>query len=195
MKIYFTAAIYAKDKYGKYYEQIVNAIESLGHTVQHKHITDTNFDELKMLVSKQTIEEKDRFYKQVLKWINMSDIVVIEASFPSSLNIGHEITLSLEKGKPVIVLYKKGFDSIFLNGLHSDKLFLVEYTDENITETVKDSIDYAKDQSDTRFNFFLPPSLMSYMDWISEKRKIPRSVYLRELIERDRERNREFNEA
>lgn len=94
-----------------------------------------------------------------------------------------------------MVLYKKGHDSLFLNGLHSDKLFLVEYTDENIVETVKDSIDYAKDQSDTRFNFFLPPSLMSYLDWVSEKRKVPRSVYLRELIERDREKNREYNEA
>jgi len=194
MKIYFSAAIYAKDKYGKYYDQIVKTLESLGHTVQHDQITGADFDDLKSRFSERTAGE-DVFYKKVLKWINLSDIVVIEASFPSSLNIGHEITLSLEKGKPVVVLYKRGFDSIFLNGIHSDKLFLVEYTDENIIETVKDSIDYAKDQSDTRFNFFLPPSLMSYMDWISEKRKIPRSVYLRELIERDREKNREYNEA
>lgn len=191
MKIYFSAAIYAKDKYGKYYEQIVKTLEGLGHTVQHEQISKSTMESIK----DNSPEERDQYYKKVLRWMNQADIVVIEASFPSSLNIGHEITLSLDKGKPVVVLYKKGFDSIFLNGLHSDKLFLVEYTDENIVETVKDSIDYAKDQSDTRFNFFLPPSLMSYMDWIAEKRKVPRSVYLRELIERDREKNREYNEA
>ncbi len=191
MKIYFSAAIYAKDKYGKYYEQIVKTLEGLGHTVQHDQVTGVSIEKLK----NNTQETRDVYYKKVLRWMNQADIVVIEASFPSSLNIGHEITLALEKGKPVVVLYKQGFDSIFLNGLHSDKLFLVEYTDENIVETVKDSIDYAKDQSDTRFNFFLPPSLMSYLDWVSEKRKVPRSVYLRELIERDREKNREYNEA
>ncbi len=192
MKIYFSAAIYAKDKYGKYYEQITKTLESLGHSVQHDQITGVvTLEELKGRPQDKTNE----YYKKVLRWMNAADIVVFEASFPSSLNIGHEITLALDKGKPVVVFYKKGFDSIFLNGLHSDKLFLVEYDDGNVAETVKDSIDYAKDQSDTRFNFFLPPSLMSYMDWISEKRKVPRSVYLRELIERDRERNREYNEA
>ncbi len=192
MKIYFSAAIYAKEKYDKYYLQIAKTLESLGHAVQHEHITGAvSLDDIKS----DTQEQTDAYYKKFLRWMNAADIVVFEASFPSSLNIGHEITLALDKGKPVVVFYKKGFDSIFLNGLHSDKLFLVEYTDENLVETVKDSIDYAKDQSDTRFNFFLPPSLMSYMDWISEKRKVPRSVYLRELIERDRERNREYNEA
>jgi len=193
MKIYFSAAIYAKDKYGKYYDQIVTTLEGLGHTVQHQHITGTgvNLEKLK----DTTPDHRERFYKQAVRWINQSDITVFEASFPSSLNIGHEITLCLDKGKPVVVLYKKGFDSVFLNGLHSDKLFLVEYDDDNLVETVKDSIDYAKDQSDTRFNFFLPPSLMSYLDWIAEKRKVPRSVYLRELIERDRERNHEYNNA
>ncbi len=193
MKIYFSAALYAKDKYGKYYEQIVKTLESLGHTVQHDQITGkSNTVEL---VNNRTEAERDAFYKSLLKWMNQADIVVIEASFPSSLNIGHEITLALEKGKPVVVLYKKGAGSMFLNGIHSDKLFLVEYDEDNLVETVKDSISYAKDQSDTRFNFFLPPSLMSYMDWVADKRKVPRSVYLRELIERDREKNRDYNEA
>lgn len=193
MKIYFSAAVYAKEKYGKQYLQIVKTIEAMGHTIQHEHITNSEktFDKIK----KHDAVDSDEYYRQAQKWINQSDIVVFEASFPSSLNIGHEITVALEKGKPVVVLYKKGFDSMFLDGLHSDKLFLVEYTDDSLAETVKDTISYAKDQSDTRFNFFLPPSLMSYMDWVAEKRKVPRSVYLRELIERDREKNREYQNS
>lgn len=90
MKIYFSAAIYAKDKYGKYYEQIVKTLESLGHTVQHDQITSGNLESIKT----QTTDLKDQYYKKVLRWMNQADIVVIEASFPSSLNIGHEITLA-----------------------------------------------------------------------------------------------------
>lgn len=193
MKIYFSAAVYAKDTFGKYYDQIVKIMEGLGYTVKHDQVTSPDIDLEKLKITDESV--RDQYYKNMLRWMNQADIVVIEASFPSSLNIGHEITLALEKGKPVVVFYKKGYDSVFLNGLHSDKLFLVEYTDDNIAKTVKASLDYAKDQSDTRFNFFLPPSLMSYMDWVADKRKVPRSVYLRELIERDREKNRSYNEA
>src|SRR5476649_938348 len=112
MKIYFSAAIYAKDKYGKYYDEIVKTLEGMGHSVQHEHITKTNLQEVK----DSSPTDREKYYKQAMRWINQADIVVVEASFPSSLNIGHEITVCLDKGKPVVVLYKEGFDSMFLNG-------------------------------------------------------------------------------
>ncbi len=191
MKIYFTAAITQKAQFGNFYESIVKALENDGHQVQHDHITEGSLD----LIKEQTNEELVGYYRQAVKWITQCDVMVAEASFPSTLNIGHEITLALEKGKPVVVFYKKGFNSFFLSGLNSDKLFLMEYTEENLSQTVRDSVEYAKDQSDTRFNFFISPSLSNYLDWVSNTKKVPRSVYLRQLIEDDREKNQAYYDA
>lgn len=191
MKIYFTAAISQKDQYGSYYQTIIHTLEKEGHVVQHEQVTKKTMAELEV----QTDDDRVKYYRQAMRWLTQADVVVVEGSFPSTLNIGHEITLALGKGKPVIVLYKKGKNSFFLDGLNSEKLFLSEYTDENLAEMVKDSLDYAKDQTDTRFNFFITPSLSHYLDWIANYKKIPRSVYLRRLIEEDREKHRELYEG
>lgn len=191
MKIYFTASIAQKSQFGENYEKIIETLLNLGHHVQYEHITGKKIID----IAAQSEEELNKYYKQVVKWITDADVMVAEASFPSTLNIGHEISLSLDKSKPVIVFFKKGYDSFFLRGLNSDKLFLLEYTEDNLKEVVRTGIDFAKDQADTRFNFFISPSLAHYLDWISQKKKIPRSVYLRQLIEQDREKNTEYFES
>jgi hypothetical protein len=185
MKIYFTAAISQKDKFGAIYDKIIKVLEQNDHQVQHDHITQTNLDQ----VLGKDDAERLTYYKKALKWISQADVVVVEASFPSTLNIGHEVTLSLEKGKPVVMLYKQGFDSVFMHGLNSEKLFLVEYTEENLEQLLKDTVEYARDQSDTRFNFFISPRHVAYLDWVAQTKKIPRSVYLRHLLEKDRDKN------
>lgn len=185
MKVYFTASISQQVSYSSYYDRIIQALEKLGHSVQHQHITGKSMDNLKV----QTDEEHHEHYKRVLKWISNADVTVVEASFPSTLNIGHEISLALERGKPVIVLYKKGQKSYFLDASESDKLIALEYDDVNLEELVSEGLDYAKDQADTRFNFFISPRHVSYLDWIAKTKRVPRSVYLRGLIKTDMEKN------
>ncbi len=190
MKIYFTAAIYQKPQFGAYYDRIVAVLEKAG-TVQHKHITDKTLD----MVMTQSAADNLAYYRQANRWISSADLVVVEASFPSTINIGHEITLAFDKGKPVIVLYKVGHDSIFLHGINSERLILAEYTDDTLEQVLNDSITFARDTADTRFNFFISPRHIAYLDWVAKVKKIPRSVYLRRLIEQDRERNEVFQEA
>jgi len=183
MKIYFTAAIYQKEKFGRTFDRIVQELQKLGHTVQHEHITNQTLENIKQ----QTDAQLMTYYKKNLTRIAQAEIVVVEASFPSSLNIGHEITVAIDKLRPVIVLYRAGFDSFFLRGLRSEKIFLVEYNDENLEQTVKDSVEFAKEQADIRFNFFISPKHESYLDLVAKSKKISRAVYLRQLIEKDRE--------
>jgi hypothetical protein len=185
MKIYFIASMFQKDEFGKNYQTIVDTLEKLGHTVIHEHITKLNLKDVKA----RTPEEVRAFYHQVNKWMNEVDVVVVEASYPSTLNVGHEVTLALEKGRPTIVFYSKGRDTLFLKGLQSDKLIQVEYEEDELAETVKTAIDYAKDQADTRFNFFISPKHVAYLDWIAKNKRLPRSVYLRRLIEKDMANN------
>jgi len=63
----------------------------------------------------------------------------------------------------------------------------------DLEEILKMACGEAKEQMDTRFNFFISPLHQTYLDWIAKHRKIPRSVYLRDLIERDMAQNKEFD--
>jgi hypothetical protein len=188
MKIYFTAALSQRDQYSKYYERIIAHLEKLGHTVYHHDISNIAVEKIRTEDDATKVEH----YKKVNKFIAQSDIVVVEASFPSTLNIGHEITLGLERGKPVIVLYKVGKSSTFFGGLNSDKLLLAQYNDENLEVVIDEYANFAKNTSDTRFNFFISPRHISYLDWIAKSRRIPRSVYLRELIDQDKVQNAKY---
>lgn len=187
MKIYFSAAIFQKDKFGKNYEKIVRILRELGHEV----FQDTTQVSLKAAIEK-TDKERVRYYKQVLKWIAKSDLIVLEVSFPSTLHIGHEISLAMEKNKPVIALYQKGYEPSFFLGLESDKLIWVEYELKILEEVLTTTIALASEKSDTRFNFFISKKIANYLDWIAKKRRIPRAVYLRQLITREMKKYSEF---
>jgi hypothetical protein len=55
-----------------------------------------------------------------------------------------------------------------------------------------DSLKEAKCLIDMRFNFFVSPKILNYLDWVGHKRMIPKSVFLRNLIEREMKKDREF---
>jgi hypothetical protein len=76
-----------------------------------------------------------------------------------------------------------------------DLLYLVEYSAENLKAQLSEYIEFAKINSDTRFNFFISPQIGSYLDLISHHKKLPRAVYLRRLIEDDMKLNKEYDEA
>lgn len=188
MKIYFSAAIYQEKQFGSIYKRIVDQIKKLGHTI-NQDTTETSLED----ALNKTDEQRVKYYKQVLSWIAGSDVVVLETSFPSTLHIGHEITLALDKGKPVVALYKKGFEPSFFLGLEHEKLLWVEYTDSDLEKSLTDSLDFALQQSDVRFNFFISPQIGIYLDWVSKNKRIPRAVYLRRLIEEDMQNSKEYS--
>lgn len=188
MTIYFTAAISQNDLYGKNYQQIIQCLEKLGHKVIHEHITKTSLED----ILGSSVEDRKAHYKKVMSWINKVDLVVAELSFPSTLNVGHEVSLALEKSKPVIGLYVPERDSAFFEGIQSDRFVYEEYDEENLERILQSAIQFAQDQSDTRFNFFVFPQHVAYLDEVSRKRKIPKSVYLRELIEQDKRKNKDY---
>lgn len=188
MNIYFTAAIAQKEEYGKHYEQIIAILQKLGHEVVHQHITKRSLDDIKQYSEEHNIEH----YKQVQRWISDADIVIAEASFPSTLNIGHEVTIALEKGKPVICLYFKDKFSTFFQSIKSEKFVYEEYTPQTLEKVLEDAVNFASESADTRFNFLIPSRLLDYLDWVAKNQNTPRSVYLRNLIEGDLAKNKKY---
>lgn len=189
MKVYFVGSISGKKIFESHYEKVIELLKKHGHQVT-ENTMEPSFEYVYQLSDEGKVEQ----YKNVLKWIKTSDLVIAEASHPS-LGVGYEISLALERNKPVIVLYTEGKAPHFLEGYESEKLNVLKYTIEELEELLLSAIDFAADQADTRFNFFISPRHMQFLDYISQTKKVPRSVYLRQLIEEDREKNTEYFES
>lgn len=186
MKVYFLGSISGKKRYLENYRQIVEALKEL-----KVDLTENTLKPTETYIQSLDDEGKIDYYRQVLKWINEADVVVAEASYPS-IGVGHEISLALEKSKPVVVLYEGGDAPHLLEGMQSEKLTVLEYKLDEVKQVVKDAIDYASEQMDTRFNFFIAPKHQNYLDWISRNKRVPRAVHLRRLLERDMAQNKEY---
>lgn len=189
MKAYFTASISGKENYGKNYITIIETLKSSGYDVQD-HILKTD----PSLVSNQTDKDRVTYYKKMVEMISKCDICVAEVS-TSSMSVGHEITVALEKGKPVIALYDKKVSPNLIRGIASEKFQTVAYDRESrgsIEEIVKKTLNKARMNMDIRFNFFISPEINEYLDWISRVKRTPRAVYLRELVEKEIEKNKEY---
>lgn len=190
MKVVFIASQAQSTELESYYKQINDALQSHGLTVFSGHLfTKVNDSDL---ADKKQIEG---WYKEVIQHVRAADTVFVEISYPSTVNVGHILTYALDTGKPVVALYRSGREPFFLRGRVDDKLILLEYGDKDIKEVVSNALEYAASAQDVRFNFFISPEIGRFLDWVSKKKRLPRAVYLRKLIEEDMRSNKEYGEG
>ena len=181
MKIFFTASQRGKKYFDKYYKQISKTIDNL----QHKQLDNTLIN----VPSKQFYGKLERtgrdgyieLYEKNNKCIHEADINIFETSI-HSLSIGYMIDKSIELGKPTLVLYYKDNLAHFIEGIKSDKLIVKSYDDNNIENVIKDSIVEAGKLQDKRFNFFISPRLLDYVNIQSKNEGITKSALIRQLI-------------
>jgi hypothetical protein len=181
MIIYFTGSLAAKDKYIQNYKAIISFLKSQGHTVISDHIIGATESKISMY----TREQRLQFHVQLEKWIRSCDFMIAETSFPS-ISVGYEISLALRLGKPVLILYSEGDPPSLLAHHENEKLDCEKYTPNNVNKILLNFIDFIQGKHDTRFTFFISPELAAYLDDISRSEKLPKSVYIRQLIEKDR---------
>lgn len=187
MKVFFSAPINGRDLYEQNYTKIVDDLRTRGYKVQSDHVLKVDKSRLQEISDKSRIE----YYKKLVRWISESDLVVAEVS-RSSVSIGHEITLALEKGKNVIALSCISRGPAILLALKSEKLQMVKYGLDDLHNVLDKAIEKARSKTDIRFNFFVSPEINEYLDWISRVKRVPRAVYLRELVEKEIEKNKEY---
>jgi len=189
VQVYFIASSRLVAKNKQIYERMYRTIGA-----EHKMVSNKVWQWIKKGVadlSEATIETKKDNYQKTIKAINKSDIVVMEIS-GHSMSMGYILSQALEQNKPVVVLYKKGMERIFVRGIVNSKLILAEYDQQNLEKVIREAIDRVKGLVDVRFNFFVSPRILNYLTWVSEKRRIPKAVFLRHLIEREMKKEREF---
>lgn len=134
------------------------------------------------------VDEKiwEKRYKERLKEIASAEICLFEVS-KHSLAVGQLVQEAVRNEKPVILLYFEGKKPHFFRGTigAESRVQLLEYTLDNIIETLKYSFEIAEELLTTRFTMLMPPEMTKFLDKISEKEGTSRSEYIRELIARE----------
>lgn len=184
MTAYFSASVAAKDQYIENYLKIIRSLQGLKVNVIYEHIIKTTEEQIRL----HTKEERHTFHDKVAKWIQTCDFMVVDTSHPS-ISVGYEIAQALRVGKPVLVLYSEG-DPPSLLGYHkNEKLVCEKYTLNTVVNILKNFIGFVEGKHDLRFTFFISPQIASYLDRIAIQKKIPKSVFIRQLIEREMEKD------
>lgn len=180
MKVYFTASIFGKKYHLQNYLLIVNALKSKGYSVIADHIFNSSESKIRM----ETKAERIKFHSKLEQWIQSSDCMIVETTFPS-ISVGYEISLALRIGKPVLILYSEGDPPSLLAHHKDEKLLCERYTSTTLKDIIEDFINFVEGAADARFTFFITPKIASHLEEVSRKEKMPKSVYLRKLIETD----------
>ena len=120
--------------------------------------------------------------RDLLKAISSQMNAILNNDVPESLK--NKVIYSLDLGLLIAgTKYQGEFEDRIKNVLKAIK---------ELKDVLKYAVEEAKNQLDVRFNFFVTPEILSYLDWITQRRRIPRAVYLRKMIEDDMKKNRDY---
>ncbi|MBN2101049.1 ribbon-helix-helix domain-containing protein [Candidatus Dojkabacteria bacterium] len=181
MKVFYTASYYGKEKYQKYYDKVLSAIEETKVDL----ISPEKGNYMNILKPHDKDKIKDKLllhYKAIKQGILWSDAVIIEIS-NEDFQLGHEATLAIQNKKPVLCL---SIHEDFGKKIKSRFFFGSKYNQYNIKFIVQEFINRVRKGVLTeRFNFFLSPAQLQHLKISSQKTGITKSEYLRSLIEKD----------
>lgn len=184
MTAYFTASVKAKKTFLQNYLKIIRELQGMKINVIYEHIINSSEEKIRL----HTKEERYTFHDKVEKWIQTCDFMVVDASFPS-ISVGYEIAHALRIGKPILVLYSQGDPPSLLGQHRNEKIVCEKYTLEDVKQILKNFVGYVEGKHDLRFTFFISPEIATYLDTVSINKKIPKSVFIRQLIEREMEKD------
>jgi hypothetical protein len=187
MKIFFNASLRGRKQYEDNYHLIVSVLKKFG---SGEVITPIDMGSPES-VEKETSQEAESYFNQLIKWISDCDIAVFEVSY-SSTGIGHEIAVALNKDKSVIALHIAGKKQYILESICNEKLQVIEYSPNILSKLISEAIQFAKDQQDIRFTFFIQPEIQKYLDLIAENHGISRSEHIRELLLKEMKKNKQL---
>jgi hypothetical protein len=189
MKLYFAVSARLINDDPKLYSKMFSFLASEGKMVSNK-VMEWIKKGVKD-VSGAPLRFNKENYIQSIDAVKKADIIVMEVS-GHSMSMGYLISKALEMNKPVIALHDKKHTPIFIKGIDDAKLIISEYSSEDMEEVIKEALKKASGLIDIRFNFFINPKILNYLDWVAQKRMQPRSVFLRNLIEHEMKKDREF---
>lgn len=180
MKISFLASTSAPTPYTEYYSDIINYLTRQGHLVNHL----LSFTE--KTIGDWDKEKRENAFINFYKSIRESELAIAECSFPS-FNVGYEISHALQHEKEVIILRStdSGIPVTSYDLLYSDKkVCIYEYNKNNLLSIIHEALEFNTPKRYIKFNILFSPTMIARLNLISKKKNLPKSVYIRELIEK-----------
>lgn len=179
MKVFLISTPIGENILGDLYKKLYDELEHLGYAHVSNYINTHSKDFVELMEKGK--EEQKKFYNEMVDSINKADICIFEASTPS-FGVGYLIQHALTNSKPTIVLFYKNFKSYLLPGIDDEKLMVKTYDENNYKKVLKNALDQAREKRDKRFNFFLSPKLLNYLEVVSTEQGVTKSKILRDLI-------------
>lgn len=181
MKIYFSASIHGIPQVGTNYERIAELVRKAGHTFVDDDVVGVTHEEME----KFTEEDSLKFYHKVHNSMKKADAFFAELSYTST-SVGYMIAQAVNFSKPVVIFFSGKQEPHMFTTLErvNERVMIVRYNDlKDLDKEVQHALDFVSESQDVRFNFFVSPKHSNYLNWISKTKRIPRSVYLRKLID------------
>ena len=184
MRVFFTCSTKSINKHAKIYRAVRDEIISFGHQINRDWI------DYSINVSERGIPDipSHTVYKDVMSAILTADVIIVDATV-RSMSVGHQLTYSLQKSKPVLLLRKKDKDKrhekLFIEGSEFKDLHTVEY--ENISDVRKALEQFFKkyeDKSTRRFNLVLTGAQDSYISWAAFNYKKTKTDIIQEAVDK-----------
>lgn len=182
MTIFYTASYHGKEKYQRQYNYILEILnktkERIISTEGGNYLSVLSEEEQKLLKHPKLIH-----YEAIRKGILQSDVVIIEIS-EEDFQLGHEASLAIQNKRPVLCLSINEDFSIKINNPY---FFAKKYNHYNVEDIIRDFINSTSNKLlSERFNLFMSPSQLDYLDKAARSENIGKSEYLRGLLEKDR---------
>jgi uncharacterized protein (UPF0297 family) len=189
MKVYFSASKRGKSRFEDSYKRIYNHLEKLGYKNLDDAIIKLSTDELYISGNDDEGKKMEKFFSDALNKLRDADINIFECS-EQSFSIGYLVQKSIELNKPTLVLYEESYQpSYFLLVAEEEKLITKSYNNETLEKVLEESLEAATQVADKRFNFFITPSLLTFLNQAARSQNITKSTLIRNLILDHRKKN------
>lgn len=155
---------------------------------------DKNVDKKTTKKMKLIYQNNNLNFTQATQNVRMADILICEGS-REHIMLGFSIATAIQLRCPIICLVQDQGQLAYWNNFQScdlENMQLIHYTDRTLFRELSLAFDYAFTSSGLRFNFILPPTLLNYLGWVAKYHQLPKSVYLRRLIEKDLKQHNNF---
>lgn len=188
MKVFFTASRWGKEKYQKEYDMVREAIKKLNVELispeEDNYHTVLTQEERKQFPDSEALRHNWLWhYEAIRRGIAWADAVILEVS-SQDFQLGHEATLAIMEKKPVLCL---SVHEDYGKKIHNDFFFGAKYTQSTIREIIQDFLAKARELSlSKRFNMFLYPSQIAFIQKAGKAQNMNMSEYIRHLINLDR---------
>ncbi len=182
MKIGFLTSHRGQKQFEKEHRKIIEVLEKKGHEVLHS--MDMSIEKLLSI----SYMEREKVFIQFYESLEECELIFAECSLQST-QVGFGLAHLRAKGKPIVLLSLKGADPTLTptkEEVYSNvqNMMVYEYTYETIRTVIDNAFTYMEPHLDKRFTIIFPAHLLAKVEEITKRKKIPKSVYIRQLIEK-----------